>query len=145
MASKAIDLSTDVQRVAHLLDVFIEEANKGLPALAMNNRLPRILEVEQSEYMRLLLLAAADGLITTIARREADGADKKYVHFPHRLTRAGELYLDAWRARGKDDRRWPNAWIALEKSDKPLTPANMLGCLRVTAKGLPCRAAKLAE
>ena len=69
MASRVLDRSSDVQRVADLLDVFIEEANKGLPALAMNNHLPPILEVEQSEYKRLLLLAASDGLITTIAQR----------------------------------------------------------------------------
>ena len=130
MASRVLDRSSDVQRVADLLDVFIEEANKGLPALAMNNRLPPILEVEQAEYMRLLLLAAANGLITTIARREAGQGGNNYGHFPYRLTEAGELCLDAWRAKGRNDRRWPNAWLALEKSGKPLTPANMLGCLR---------------
>lgn len=145
MASTAIDLSSDVQRVAYLLDVFIEEANKGFPTLAMNNHLPRILAVEQPEYMRLLLLAATDGLITTIASSQADGADNRFVHFPHLLTRAGELYLDAWRAKGKDDRRWPNAWIALEKSDKPLTPANMLGFLGAATKGPLSRIAKLSE
>ena len=142
MMSKAIVLSSDVQRVAHLLDVFIEEANKGFPALAMNNRLPSILDVEQAEYTRLLLLAAADGLITTVSQRGNDGGNKKDTLFPYQLTEAGGLYLDAWRARGKNDRRWPNAWLALEKSDKPLTPANMLGCLRVEAKGPPGRVAK---
>ena len=130
MMSKAIVLSSDVQRVAHLLDVFIEEANKGFPALAMNNRLPSILDAEQAEYTRLLLLAAADGLITTVAQRANDGAGKKDTLFPYQLTDAGELYFDAWRARGINDRRWPNAWLALEKSDKPLTPSNMLGLLR---------------
>ena len=144
MMSTAIDLSSDVQRVAHLLDVLIEEAGKGFPALAMNNRLPSILEVEQAEYMRLLLLAAADGLVTTIAQRGNDGANKEYVHFPYRLTEAGEHYLDAWRTRGKNDRHWATAWLALEKSEKPHTPANMLGCLRARAKGPPNRAAKLA-
>ena len=142
MMSKAIDLSSDVQRVAHLLDVFVEQAGKGFPALAMNNRLPPILEVEQAQYMRLLLLAAADGLITTIAQRANDGADKKYVHFPYELTEAGELYLDAWQEKGRKDPRWPNAWIALQKSGKPLTPANMLGCMR--ERGPHSRAAKLA-
>ena len=95
--------------------------------------------------MRLLLLALADGLMTAIACRQAGGTDKKYVHFPHLLTGPGELYLDAWRVKGEDDWRWPNAWTPLEESDKPLTLANMLGFLRATTKSLLCWVAKFAE
>ena len=135
MMNIAIDRSSDVQRVADLLDVFIQEANKGLPALAMNQHLPPILEIEQAEYSRLLLLAAADGLITTMAQRETGQGENHYAHFRHQLTKAGDLYLAAWRAKGRNDRRWPNAWLALEKSGKPLTPANLLGCLQAKAKG----------
>lgn len=131
MPSTAINRPSDVQLVADLLHVFVQQANKGLPALAMNNHLPSILEVEQSEYIRLLLLAAADGLITTIVQGEMDRGGKNRVHYPHLLTDAGELYLEAWRGKGGKDRRWPDAWVALQKSGKPLTPANMLGNLRV--------------
>ena len=143
MNIKAIVLSSDVDRVAHLLDIFIGEANKGYPAIAMNQRLPRILEIAEAEYMRLLLLAVADGLITTVAKPANEGADTKDALFPHKLTEAGELYLEAWQDKGPIDPRWPNAWIALEKSGKPLTPANMLGYLR--EKGSPGRRAQRAE
>ena len=123
-----VERAGDVQLVADLMDAFVIAANQGWPANAMHSRLPSDLKLELDEYDRLLELAAADGLITTGIRGEAE-SNARFL-MPLRITDVGGLYLDAWRERGGKDRRWGDAWSALLQSAQAKTPANMLGLLR---------------